>query len=106
MSKGFGFGNLMQQAQNLQEQLAKVQEEAGSRTVQGSAGGGMVTVTVNGRLEVLDVKIDPAIASGDDPQMMADLIVGAVNQGIRAAQQQMADEMGKLTGGLKIPGLG
>ncbi len=105
MSKGFGFGNLMEQAQNLQERLAQVQEEAGKRTVEGSAGGGMVVATVNGRLEVLDLKIEPSVLGGDDPQMLKDLVIAAVNQGLRAAQQQMADEMGKLTGGLKIPGL-
>ncbi len=106
MSKGFGFGNLMEQAQQLQERLAQVQEEAGRRTVEGSAGGGMVKATVNGRLEVVALEIDPSVLDGDDPQMLKDLVIAAVNQGIRAAQQQMADEMGKLTGGLKIPGMG
>ncbi len=106
MSKGFGFGNIMQQAQDLQARLAKVQEEAGRRTVEGSAGGGMVKVTVNGRLELLELKIDPGVLESGDPGMLNDLIIAAVNQGLRAAQQQMADEMSKLTGGLKIPGLG
>lgn len=106
MSKGFGFGNLMEQAQQLQERLAKVQEEAGQRTVEGSAGGGMVKATVNGRLEVLSLQVDPSILESGDTEMLLDLIVAAVNQGLRAAQQQVADEMSKLTGGLKIPGLG
>ena len=105
MSNDSGFGNIVKQAQQLQERLAKVQAEAASRTVEGTAGGGMVKVTVNGRLEVVRVHIEPAVLQGDDVQMLEDLIVAAVNQGIRAAQQQMADEMSKLTGGLKIPGL-
>src|SRR5262245_61261486 len=105
MSNDSGFGNIVKQAQQLQERLAKVQAEAASRTVEGTAGGGRVKVTVNGRLEVVRVHIEPAVLQGDDVQMLEDLIVAAVNQGIRAAQQQMADEMSKLTGGLKIPGL-
>ena len=106
MSKeGLGFGNIVKQAQELQERLAKVQEDAAAWTVEGSAGGGMVKATVNGRLEVVRVHIEPPVLQGGDAQMLEDLIVAAVNQGIRAAQQRMADEMSKLTGGLKIPGL-
>jgi DNA-binding YbaB/EbfC family protein len=100
-----GIGNIVKQAQELQERLAKVQEGAAARTVEGTAGGGMVKATVNGRLEVVRVHIEPAVLQGGDVQMLEDLIVAAVNQGIRAAQQQMAEEMSKLTGGLKIPGL-
>jgi len=105
MSKGLNLGNLVQQAQELQERLAKVQEDAASRTAEGSAGGGMVKATVNGRLEVVRVHIDPQVLQSGDTEMLQDLVVAAVNQGIRAAQQLMADEMSKLTGGLKIPGL-
>jgi DNA-binding YbaB/EbfC family protein len=105
MSKGLNLGNLVQQAQELQERLARVQEDAASRTVEGSAGGGMVKATVNGRLEVVRLHIDPQVLQGGDTEMLQDLIVAAVNQGLRAAQQLMADEMSKLTGGLKIPGL-
>jgi len=102
----FGFGNLMQQAQDLQEKLAKVQEEAAQRTAQGAAGGGMVKATVNGKLEVVALEIDPSVIDPQDPEMLADLVAAAVNQGIKGAQAAMAEEMGKLTGGLKIPGLG
>jgi len=105
MSKAPGLGNILKQAQELQERLAKVQEEAAGRTAEGSAGGGMVKVIVNGRLEVVRVHIEPSVLQSGDAQMLEDLIVAAVNQGIRAAQRQMADEMSKLTGGLKIPGL-
>ena len=99
MSKGFGLGgftDLMQQAQGLQEKLAKVQEEAAQRTVKGSAGGGMVEATVNGRLELVDLQIDPSLLADGDQQMLVDLIRAAVNQGIREAQQMMAAEMSKL----------
>ena len=82
-----------------------MQEDAASRTAEGSAGGGMVKATVNGRLEVVRVHIDPQVLQSGDTEMLQDLVVAAVNQGIRAAQQLMADEMSKLTGGLKIPGL-
>jgi DNA-binding YbaB/EbfC family protein len=105
MTKGLGFGNIVKQAQELQERLAKVQEDAAARTVESSAGAGMVTATVNGRLEVIRLHIEPAVLQSGDAQMLEDLIIAAVNQGIRAAQQQMAEEMSKLTGGLKIPGL-
>jgi hypothetical protein len=106
MSKSFGLGNIVKQAQELQERLARVQEEAGGRTVEASAGGGMVTVTISGRLELLRLRIDPQVLASGDVEMVQDLVTAAVNEGIRAAQRMMADEMGKLTGGLKIPGLG
>ncbi len=105
MSKGFELGNIMKQAQELQERLAKVQEEAAAKTVEATAGGGMVSVTVNGRLEIVRLHIEPQALESGDREMLQDLIIAAVNQGIRSAQQLMADEMGKLTGGLKIPGL-
>lgn len=103
--KGSGFGDLFKQAQQLQERLAKVQEEAGARTVESSAGGGMVKATVNGRLELVRLQIDPSVLQGGDVQMLEDLVTAAVNQAVRAAQQQMAEAMSELTGGIKIPGL-
>ena len=106
MSKGgFGLGNIMKQAQELQERLSRVQGQVASRTVEASAGGGMVSVTVSGRLEVVKLQVDPQVLQSGDIEMLQDLITAAVNQGIRAAQQMMAEEMNKLTGGLKIPGL-
>lgn len=105
MSK-IGIGDIVKQAQDLQARLSKVQEEAASRTVEASAGGGMVSVTVNGRLEVVRLAIDPQVVAGGDREMLQDLVVAAVNQGIRNAQKMMAEEMSKLTGGLKLPGLG
>jgi hypothetical protein len=104
MAKGFDLGGLLQQAQ---EKLASFQQEMASRTVEASAGGGMVTVTVNGKLELLAVRIDPALLDKPDVEMLQDLIVAATNEGVRAAQKLMADEMGRLTGGLglKLPGM-
>lgn len=107
MGKGFDLGGLLRQAQQLQEKLSTVQEELGARTAEASAGGGMVTAVVTGKLEVVAVRIDPSLVDPVDLDMLQDLIVAAVNEGIRAAQKMMADEMGKLTGGLglKLPGM-
>ena len=106
MSKVPGIGDLFKQAQDLQERLQRVQEEAAARTVDASAGGGMVKATVNGRLEIVRLQIEPGALAGGDVEMLQDLVIAAVNQALRSAQQQMADEMSKLTGGLKLPGLG
>jgi DNA-binding YbaB/EbfC family protein len=106
MSKGFGpLGNIMKQAQELQERLTRVQEEAAAKTVEASAGGGMVTVVINGRLQVVTLRIEPEVMKSGDTEMLQDLVAAAVNQGIRAAQDMMAEEMKKVTGGLQIPGL-
>ena len=106
MSKGMGpLGNIMKQAQELQERLGRVQEEAAARTVEASAGGGMVTVIMNGRLELQSLRIDPEVIKSGDAEMLQDLVIAAVNQAIRNAQQMMGEEMKKITGGLKIPGL-
>lgn len=99
------FGSIMKQAQQLQERLSQVQETLASRTVEAAAGGGMVRVVVNGKHEVLSLTIDPAVLK-EDPELIQDLVVAAVNEGIRNAQKMLAEEMAKATGGLKIPGLG
>jgi DNA-binding YbaB/EbfC family protein len=109
MAKGFdlsNIGNLVQQAKEMQERLASLQAEVGARTVEASAGGGMVTARVNGKLEVLSIAIDPQVIASGDRDMLQDLVVAAVNQALRQAQSMMAEEMSKLTGGLRIPGLG
>jgi DNA-binding YbaB/EbfC family protein len=98
-------GNIMKQAQALQEQLAKVQEQAAAKTVQGSAGGGMVTVTANGGMQIVAVKIDPEVIKSGDVEMLQDLIVAAAGEALRKAKDMMADEMKSITGGLNIPGL-
>ena len=100
-----GMGNLMKQAQQMQQKMLKLQEEIAKKTLDASAGGGMVTVTVNGKSEVLRIKIEPQVVDPNDVEMLEDLIVAGVNEALRKAQEMMAEEMGKLTGGLKIPGL-
>jgi len=108
MANTFDLGGLLKQAQALQERLASAQEDLAKRTVEGTAGGGMVTAVVNGKLEIVSVRIDPAVLQQPDREMLQDLVVAAVNAGIRAAQRMMGEEMGKLTGGLgfKLPGMG
>ena len=106
MSKAFGpLGDIMKQAQELQQRLGQIQEQAAARTVEATAGGGMVTAVVTGRLEVISLRIDPEVLKSGDVEMVQDLVVAAVNQGIRSAQEMMAEEMKKVTGGLKIPGM-
>lgn len=102
MAKGF---NPLQQVKALQEKMAKMQEELSFKKIEASSGGGMVTVVVNGRQEVLSIKIDPQVVDPQDIDMLQDLVVAAVNDGLRRAQEMAAAEMGKLAGGLNIPGL-
>jgi nucleoid-associated protein EbfC len=99
------FGDMMRQAQVLQEKLARLQEEAGKKTVEASAGGGMVTVVANGKQEIISIKIDPEVVSPGEVEMLQDLILAAVNEARRKAQELMADQMKDLTGGIQIPGL-
>src|SRR3990172_5749593 len=105
MSNRKMFGDIMKQAQQMQERLAKLQEEAGKKMVEASAGGGMVTVVANGKQEILSVKIDPEVMSGNDKEMIQDLVVAAVNEALRKSRDLMAEEMKALTGGLQIHGL-
>ena len=97
--------NLMKQAQKFQTQMAKLQEELGDKTIEASAGGGMVTVVVNGRQEVLSINIDPEVIDPDDVEMLQDLILAAVNDGLTRAKDMVNEEMGKLTKGLNIPNI-
>jgi len=98
-------GQLMKQAQQFQSKMAKLQEELGDKTVEASAGGGMVTVVVNGKQEMLSIQIDPEVIDRDDPEMLQDLIMAAVNDGLTRAKNMMNEEMGELTKGLNVPGL-
>ncbi len=98
-------GEMMKQAKRLQEKMGSLQKELETRTVETSAGGGMVAVVVNGKFELQSLKIDREVVNPDDLEMLEDLIVAAVNEGIRKAQEMASTEMAKLTGGLKIPGL-
>jgi nucleoid-associated protein EbfC len=108
MAKGFELGGILQKAQELQEKLATTQQELAARTVEASAGGGMVTAVVNGKLELVQVRIEPGLLEHPDADMLQDLVVAAVNEAIRAAQRMMGEEMKKAAGvlGLMLPGLG
>ena len=96
---------LMKQAQKLQSKMAEMQAEVGNRKVSAQAGGGMVEAEVNGRLELVSLRIDPEVATPDDVDMLQDLILAAVNEALNRARDMMAQEMAKLTGGMQIPGL-
>lgn len=98
-------GDMMKQAKKLQERMASLQKELETKTVEASAGGGMVTVVVNGKFELQSLKIEKEVVNADDVDMLQDLIVASVNEGIRKAQEMASQEMARLTGGLKIPGL-
>jgi DNA-binding YbaB/EbfC family protein len=98
-------GGLMKQAQKLQSKMAEMQEELGRRTVSAQAGGGMVEATVNGRQELVSLRIDPEVANPDDIDMLQDLILAAINEALNRSRDMVAQEMSKLTGGLQIPGL-
>ena len=98
-------GNLLKQAQDMQARMAKIQEELANKTVEGSAGGGMVQVTVNGQFNLTAVKIEASVINAAEKDMLEDLILAAVNDGVRKARALVSSEMSKITGGLKIPGL-
>lgn len=102
------FGNIskmMKQAQKIQKEMARIQEELKDKIVEASSGGGMVTVKVNGKQEVLEIKIKPEVVDPEDVEMLEDLILAAVNEAIKNSQELAASEMAKITGNLNIPGL-
>lgn len=96
---------MLKMAQKMQQDLARTQEEMGERIVEASAGGGAVTATVNGRKDLLGLKINPEVVSPDDVEMLEDMIVAAINQAMRQAEEMMAEAMAKITGGIKLPGM-
>lgn len=98
-------GNLLKQAQQLQTKMARLQEELEEKTVEASSGGGMVTVVVNGRQEILSINIEPEVINPDDQEMLQDLILAAINDGLAKARNMVNEEMGKLTGGLNLPNI-
>jgi nucleoid-associated protein EbfC len=97
--------NLMKQAQAMQAQMAKLQEGAATKTVTGTAGGGMVSVTANGGMEIVSVVINPEAVKSGDVDMLQDLVLAASNDALKKARQMMADQMKSVTGGMNIPGL-
>jgi DNA-binding YbaB/EbfC family protein len=106
MAQGLGaMGDLLKQAQEMQARIAKIQDELGQKTVIGSAGGGMVEVTVNGKFNLVAIRIEPAVINVTEKDMLEDLILAAVNDGMRKARDMVSSEMSKITGGFKIPGL-
>jgi nucleoid-associated protein EbfC len=101
-----GFGNMMREAQKLQQQMEAMQASLGEKKVDATAGGGMVTVVANGKQELVSIKIDKEVINPDDQQMLEDLVIAACNEALRKSREMVQAEMGKLTAGLKIPGLG
>jgi len=106
---GFGggnIGNLMKQAQKMQKDMAKLQEELHERTVEATAGGGAITVVATGKKEIKEISIKPEVVDPEDVEMLQDLILAAVNEALRQADEMVSSEMGKITGGLGgLPGL-
>lgn len=107
MKKGFGGGmaQMMKQANQMQLKMKKLQEDLNTRTYDGTSGGGAVTVTVNGEYQLTQVKIDSEVLSGGDAEMLQDMILSASNDALKTAKTTSETEMGKITGGLGIPGL-
>ncbi len=100
-----GLGGLMKQAQAMQSKMLAIQEEAGRKTVEASAGGGMVTAVVNGRQELLSLKINPEAVDPEDVEMLQDMISAAVNKALADSQEMVKGALAAVTGGLKIPGM-
>jgi nucleoid-associated protein EbfC len=100
-----GMGNMMKQAQKLQAKMMKMQEELGEKTVEAASGGGMVKVVANGKQQVVSITIEKEVVDPEDVDMLQDLILAAVNDALTKSQEMVSSEMGKLTGGLNIPGL-
>jgi DNA-binding YbaB/EbfC family protein len=99
-------GDIMREAQKLQSEMQRLQEEAKKKTVEAASGGGMVTVVANGGGEVISIKIEKDVVNPDDVEMLEDLILAATNEALRRSHEMVNDEMSKLTGGLKLPGMG
>ena len=100
-----GMGDMMKQAQKLQARMLKIQEELAEKTVESAAGGGMIKVVANGRQQIVSIRIEKEVVSPEDVEMLQDLVLAAVNDALTKSQEMVAAEMGKLTGGLKLPGL-
>ena len=96
---------MIRQAQQLQKKMAELQEELETATVEATAGGGVVTVVVTGKLTIESIEIDPEVVSPEDVDLLQDLVMAAVNEGLVNAQEMVSSRMGQLTGGLNIPGL-
>ncbi len=100
-----GMAQMMKQAQKLQAKMMKMQEELAEKTVDATAGGGMVRVTANGKQQVVSIEIEPEVVDPDDIEMLQDLVLAAVNDALTKSQEMVSGEMSKVTGGMNIPGL-
>ena len=100
-----GMGNMMKQAQKLQARMLKMQEELAEKTVESAVGGGMIKVVANGRQQIVSIRIEKEVVDPEDVDMLQDLMLAAVNDALAKSQEMVSSEMGKLTGGLKLPGL-
>ena len=100
-----GMGNMMKQAQKLQSKMLKLQDELAEKTVEASAGGGMIKAVANGRQQIVAITIEKEVVDPDDVEMLQDLVLAAVNDALNKAQEMVSQEMGKLTGGFNIPGM-
>jgi len=98
--------DLLKQAQEVQKNMSKLQEEAARTEVEASAGGGMVTARVNGKFEVISLHIDPTVVNSNEVEMLQDLVRAAVNEGMRKVKDSLKEEVSKMTGGLPLPGFG
>jgi DNA-binding YbaB/EbfC family protein len=98
-------GKMMKQVQKMQADMAKLQEELVNRTVEASAGGGVIKVVASGKQEILSIQINPEAVDPDDVEMLQDMIMAAVNEALRQSQDMVSQEMSKITGGMNIPGL-
>ena len=101
---GANMNQMIKQAKKMQEQMAKMQEDLQEKVVEASAGGGVITAKVNGRQEVLEIKIKPEVVDPEDVEMLEDLILAVINDAIKQSQDMVSGEMSKITGGLNIPG--
>ncbi len=101
-----GMGNLQRMAMQMQQDMARVQEELQTATVEGSAGGGAVKATVTGKQELVELAIDPSAVDPGDVEMLQDLVMAAVNDALKASQELAEQKMGAVTAGLRIPGIG
>lgn len=102
---GGNMNNMMKQMQKMQKKMEEMQEELEGQEVEASAGGGAVTAIVNGKKELLNIKLDESVVDPEDIEMLQDLIVAAVSEAVRKAEEQSEAEMKKLTGGMNIPGM-
>jgi len=105
MAQNLDINKLMHQAQHMQQQMAEAQEQLASETVEASAGGGLVTVRATGNGDIVAIKIDPKAIDPDDPELLEDMVLAAVNEALRSAQSLAQSKLGALTGGLGLPGL-